>query len=171
MKIKLATLFLLFIFCSSFAQTNEKPLQIYLVRHAEKATDELNPKDPGLTPEGISRAQYLARMLRSEEIMALFSTDYKRTTQTLDPLAKQHDLDIQLYDPYKMEEFANQLKAMRGTIVVSGHSNTTPALVKTLGGQPGEPISEMEYDRVYLLTFTTAGTVITNLLHYGKNQP
>ena len=34
-----------------------------------------------------------------------------------------------------------------------GHSNTTPALVEALGGDPGSPIESLEYDRLYMVTF------------------
>ena len=57
------------------------------------------------------------------------------------------------YDSGNLETFANMLRATPGNILVVGHSNTTPQLVKELGGKPGAPIVEAtEYDRLYVLT-------------------
>jgi hypothetical protein len=52
---------------------------------------------------------------------------------------------------------------------VVGHSNTTPAAVELLGGEPGAEIDEAdEYDRLYILTIATSGEVSTVVLRYGE---
>ena len=43
---------------------------------------------------------------------------------------------------------------------------TTPALVATLGGEPGTPIADSEYDRLYLVVLSGSGAV-TSLLRFG----
>ena len=58
---------------------------------------------------------------------------------------------------------------MKGIIAVSGHSNTTPALVKLLGGEPGVPIEEKtEYDRLYMVVLKNGQAVHSGLLRYGE---
>ena len=69
-------------------------------------------------------------------------------------------------EPGDLEDFAGHLKMMSGRIVVSGHSNTTPGLVRALGGDPGEPINESEYDRLYVLVLLPGGGVETVLIRY-----
>ena len=51
-----------------------------------------------------------------------------------------------------------------GNHLVVGHSNTPPMLVEALGGAPGGPIGEDEYDRLYVVTLAPDGPVHTALL-------
>ena len=71
------------------------------------------------------------------------------------------------YDPRDLTGFAARLHATSGRHLVLGHSNTTPELVAALGGEPGTPIAEMEYDRLYIVTITAAG-VSTVLVRFGQ---
>ena len=57
---------------------------IYIVRHAERASDE--PLSP-LSAEGHARAARLADILRDAGITAVFVTEYERTAQTAQPTA------------------------------------------------------------------------------------
>lgn len=122
---------------------------VYLVRHAEKADQG---DDPGLTPTGQSRARRLVLMLRGAGLTHVHTTDYARTRETAAPVANALGLDAVLYDPRDLAGFAAELKATPGRHLVVGHSNTTPELVRLLGGAPAGPMSEHEYDRVYVLT-------------------
>lgn len=145
---------------------------IYLVRHAEKVTDKsklivADPRDPNLTDEGKDRAAQLSDRLASAEITAVWSTDYTRTRDTAAPLAKALGLEIQYYDPNNLEAFAKELLSAPGkSVLVVGHSNTTPQLVAALGGAPGYPIDEAsEYDRLYRVNPRTGETALER---YGK---
>ncbi len=62
---------------------------------------------------------------------------------------------------------AELLRSTPGHHLVVGHSNTTPALVEALGGDPIAPIDEMEYDRIYVVTVAPDGTVSSSLLRFG----
>ena len=106
--------------------------KIYLVRHAEKAAGE----DPGLTLVGRARAEILAGELRHTGLTAIYSTETRRTRQTAAPIARATGLTVLPYDAGSLETFANMLRATPGNILVVGHSNTTPQLVKALGGKP-----------------------------------
>lgn len=152
--------FTLFISDYSFSQ---EPKIIYLVRHAEK---QLNlGKDPELTTKGILRAKKLAKILKNKNITAIYSTQYQRTMQTAVPLAKENNLQIKTYNPKKLNEFAKQLQLLSSNILVVGHSNTTPELVKLLGGKDFGKIDESEYDRLYKLIFNGLN-VQTELLKF-----
>lgn len=144
---------------------------VYLVRHAETTPppDEEDPPDPGLSPEGRARAEALAALLAPERIDSVFSTDTRRTRATAAPLAEALGRSVQPYDPRDLEGLAARLADSPGRHVVVGHSNTTPALVELLGGDPGEPIDERrEYDRLYVLVLGDAG-VTTLRLRYGTS--
>ena len=123
---------------------------LYLVRHAEKAKGD----DPELTEAGRQRADDLADLLtaRLEEgdLSAIYSTEYRRTQQTAAPLAARSGSAVQSYDPRDLPGFAQQLSGQGGTVLIVGHSNTTPQLAEALGCGPQEPIVEAtEYDRLY----------------------
>lgn len=123
-------------------------LEVVLVRHAEKHTDD--PADPALSDAGQVRAQRLADALRNEPLVAVYSTDYRRTRQTATPTASQHGLPVITYDARQpADTFAAALKQShpRGTVLVVGHSNTVPAIAAALCGCEVAPMNEREYDR------------------------
>ena len=141
---------------------------IYLVRHGETADDD--PRDPSLSSEGFDRATELVRVLADVPLSNVFSTPYRRTLGTARPVASAHGLEIVEYDPGSreaMETFVRTLASTPGHHLVSGHSNTTPAVVEALGGDPGTEIDHAEYDRLYIVTVHPDGSVTTSLLHYG----
>ena len=120
--------------------------EIYLVRHAEKQSGD----DPALTEAGQARAERLAEILSDKGLTHIHSTPYQRTLQTAAPIATQTGIEVQLYDASDLAAFADELRAMPGTHLVVGHSNTTPPLAAALGGDPGSAIDEKsEYDRLY----------------------
>ncbi len=138
---------------------------VYLVRHAEKLDDSA---DPPLTEAGVERARLLQRTLVDAGITRVLSSDYQRTRDTASPLAERLGLEVEIYDPRALDDLAERIRSEPGRYLVSGHSNTTPALVERLGGDPGEPIREAdEYDRLYVLSVGPEGTT-TVLLRYGS---
>ena len=136
------------------------PTMIYLVRHGEKAPEG---KDPDLTAQGRQRAQNIATMLGKANVAQIFSTPTKRARQTAEPLAQQNGLQVQLYDPRTPQALVSRVKSLNGAVLVVGHSNTLPELVKLFGGQPGTDVADNEYDRLYQLIPGVGGTVTTVL--------
>lgn len=125
--------------------------ELYLVRHFEKASQR---PDPPLTEKGALRAEQFALQMKSADISKVYSSDYQRTRMTATPLAKSKGLAVQLYDPERLAEFARQLLEQQQSSVIVGHSNTTPELIRMLGGI-AKPIAEDQYGDVYLLRFST----------------
>ena len=151
------------------AQQDEErpPLLVFLVRHAEK---QAGGRDPQLTPAGSERAEELARMLRSAELDAVHSSDYRRTRETAAPVAASHGQEVLLYDPRDLAGLAQELKSAGGRHLVVGHSNTTPQLAKLLGGDAGAPIQEAsEYDRLYVVSVSPDGAATSALLRFGTS--
>jgi probable phosphoglycerate mutase len=120
----------------------------FLVRHAEKV--DQSDASP-LTEEGQARARALADLLRDAGVTQIYSSDFVRTRETAAPLARAQGLEVELYDTHRLAELAETLLASPGRYLVVGHSNTTPELAGLLGGEAGAPISEDEYDRLYVL--------------------
>lgn len=138
---------------------------VYLVRHAERAED--GTSDPSISEAGQARALLLADMLRDAGVSDISTTDYRRTRQTAAPLAEALGLGTTTYDPQDLPGLARRLRAAPGRHLVVGHSNTTPALVEALGGDPHGAIADGEYDRLYVVVIPASGPVTTVLLRFG----
>lgn len=130
-----------------------KKTKIYFVRHAEKADD--GTRDPDLNAEGKARAENLAKVLANAGIDAIYSTPYKRTMQTGQPLADALEIEIQSYNPSSKTVIFDIIANNPGaTILVVGHSNTTPSLINQLikKGQL-EQLEESEYGDLFEVTY------------------
>jgi broad specificity phosphatase PhoE len=137
-----------------------EPSAIYLVRHAEK----LAGPDPALSPQGQARANNIAAILHRAGITAIFSTKTVRTQQTAAPLAQRTGLTVQLYDPLAPLALVEKVRTLSGAVLVVGHSNTLPELVRLFGGAPGADIADDEFDRLYQLLPGADGKLRTILL-------
>src|SRR5688572_20712788 len=69
-------------------KVNQPSMTVILIRHAEKNIEPNNP-DPELSPAGQARAQELVRMFGNTGVGAIYVTQYKRTQQTVKPLAER----------------------------------------------------------------------------------
>jgi broad specificity phosphatase PhoE len=155
----------------ALAQSNTSDGQatvVYLVRHAERADDGTD--DPPISDAGTARANLLARMLADAGVDRVHATAYRRTRATAAPLAERLELGVEAYDPRDLSGLATHIRNEGGRHLVVGHSNTTPAAVAALGGEPGTPIAESEHDRLYVVTLTPSGAV-TVLLRFGAPSP
>ncbi|HSF17096.1 MAG TPA: phosphoglycerate mutase family protein [Vicinamibacteria bacterium] len=132
---------------------------VFLVRHAEKVDDS---RDPDLTEAGRERAHGLAALLRDAGIEAVYSTDFIRTRETARPVAEEIGVEIEIYDG--LEELVARLEASPRTALIVGHSNTTPQLVELLDGEPGPPIADDEYDRLYVVVLSEGKASATKVL-------
>jgi broad specificity phosphatase PhoE len=116
---------------------------IYLVRHAEKLNGESTSP---LTAEGEQRAIALRDILKDKKIDSVFATDYKRTRMTAKPLADALGIPVTTY--YTDEKFLERLKNMRGNVLVVGHSNTVPEIIKYITSEKVE-ISDTDFGNLY----------------------
>ena len=115
----------------SFAQ-NENCTSVFLIRHAEKVRHNLENKNPHLNYAGILRADKWKDVLKHIKFDKILSTNLYRTLETANPISKTNNLKITTYIP--SEEFYNNfIQENNGkTILVVGHSNTTPFFVNSL---------------------------------------
>ena len=146
---------------------SDSTVVIYLVRHAEKLDDS---RDPPLSEAGKTRANELRHVLGEAGITHIWSTPLVRARSTAAPIAAQLSLPVEVYDASKLQEFAAMLKRSPGRHLVVGHSNTTPELVRWLGGDPGPPIVDTEYDRLYVVAVTPSA-VVTSRIRFGATSP
>ena len=107
---------------------------IILVRHAEKdVSDGADEIDPGLSAAGRERAERLLKIIKKYRPGAVYSSNYRCTRQTVEPIAKHRGLDIQTYDPKAEDKLIEQIMSSKTKrFVVAGHSNTIPLLANLL---------------------------------------
>lgn len=129
-----------------------------LLRHAEKDTtaqgSTMMQADPPLSQAGLARAARIPEVLKGYTPDAIWSTNYNRTKSTVGPLAKLFGKEIQVYDPRNLKAFAETLlKEQDKTIVVAGHSNSTPTLVNLLIGENKYAnLDESVYNQLWIVT-------------------
>lgn len=149
---------------TSFAQ--EQLTTFVLIRHAEKASD--GTRDPGLTAEGEARAERLMELFKNADLAAIYSTPYKRTRSTVAPLAKATSMEVKEYNP-RGTSFLNDIMKDHagGTIVISGHSNTTPFVANALlGNDKFKQLDESEYNKIFVVTISELGKGTVTMLNY-----
>ena len=145
---------------------------IIFVRHAEQTSHD--DADPSLSDAGKRRVAELTRQLADADVVAgidaIYSTSYKRSTETVQPLADRLDLPINIYDAADTEAVLETiLKTHKGEIiVVVGHSNTVPVLIANLGASKNVPtIARGEFDNIYIISIPWFGKTKTIRLRYG----
>ena len=141
-------------------QLNAQTTKYIIVRHAEKDTTLANAKlmasDPPLNSIGETRALSLADKLKDHKINQIYSSNYKRTKATASPIAKAQNLNVAIYDPRNLDAFATQLLSSENTgktILIVGHSNSSPKLVNLLIKQDQyKDLDESIYDTYWIVT-------------------
>ena len=130
---------------------------VFVVRHAERADavaggNAMMAADPELSPAGRARADSLAIMLKDVGITAIFTTQYKRTRQTAEPLARALGLTIIELNTKELASLPDKIKAQGGNALVVGHSNSVPETLKALGMDSAPAIGETEFDNLFIVT-------------------
>jgi broad specificity phosphatase PhoE len=153
----------------AWVQADDATTTIIIVRHGEKQTDAVDPKDPPLSPAGQARAERLARMLKDADVKAIMVTPFARTRQTAEPLAKQAGMTPVAITADDVREVAARIDEHHAgqTVLVVGHSNTVPAIVAALSGQSVPAIDEAEFDHLYIVTKGKWGARVLHL-RYGE---
>ena len=151
----------------------DQPTIVILVRHAEKKIVPSTNKDPDLSPAGLARAEELVRMFGGSGITAIYATQFKRTQQTVKPLADKLGIKVVQVANTKTPELVKQIRS-RGAgqvIFVAGHNNSVPDVIEALGGPHMDIIPETEYDNLYVLTVHSDGSAKLLKMRYGSSLP
>ena len=142
---------------------------VFLVRHAERAdsspgTSPTMAADPDLSEAGRARAEHLAEALKDAKITAIFATEFKRTQQTAAPLAKALGLTVKVLSSNSEASLIADLKAAKGNVLVVGHSNTVPEIIKRLGVTTAVSIGDNDFDNLFVVSTGTHPSLLR--LHY-----
>ena len=151
----------------------QPPLTVILVRHAEKEVVPPENKDPNLSLAGQARAQELARMFGGAGVTSIYATQFKRTQQTVKPLADKLGVTATLVEAQKTPDLLKLLRAAKpGEVVfLAGHNNSVPEIIAALGGPKMPIIPETEYDNLFILTVQGDSSAKLVKMKYGSPLP
>jgi broad specificity phosphatase PhoE len=143
----------------------------YFIRHAEKDRSNSENADPELTQKGMGRAMHWAEILKDVDLDAIYSTDYNRTAMTAAPTSVNQDIDVEYYDP-RIIDF-EQFKAdnLNRTVLVVGHSNTTPNFVNKIIGEDKFAAMEDDDNGSLFIVQIANDKATTQRLHFSCNCP
>ena len=139
---------------------------VILVRHAERVEAD---GDVDLVDAGRARAQELARILADVKIDRVFVTQWKRTTQTAQPV-----LDAKKLTPTRLETGETYAKTLAAaiaehpgeTVLVVGHNTSTVEAMNALGIKYDAKIDHKDYDNLFVVTLADGKAKLLRL-HYG----
>ena len=144
-------------------QDASKVTTVFLVRHAEKG--DAPRENPPLNEAGKLRSKALARLLKEAGIKAIYTSQFLRTMQTAEPLAEQLGIKATAValspsqsnpreiSEQSVREIVNKIQEHAGgSVLVVGHSNSVPAVIKMLGGDAVPTIDEQKFDDLFIVT-------------------
>ena len=125
---------------------------IFVVRHAEKGTAP--PGDPALSTAGKQRAEALRDMLKEAGVKAIITSPATRAKETAKPLATALGLTPEVDPMADAKALVARIRALAGggNVLVVGHSDSVPELLKALGHSPAVSIDEAEFDNLFVVT-------------------
>lgn len=144
---------------------------VLVVRHAEKAGPS---GDVPLSEAGAVRARALVDIGRAAGVSAVITTQFQRTRQTGAPLAEALGITPQVIDvkggvPEHTKAIADSIRSRYAgkTVLVVGHSNTVPAIVRALGGPAYPDICDDIYDDLFTVVLSPDGAARVIHSRYG----
>jgi 2,3-bisphosphoglycerate-dependent phosphoglycerate mutase len=138
---------------------------IILVRHGEKVDSS---RDPDLSAEGKQRAQRLVQAIKKYKPGAIYSTDFKRTRGTVEPMAARRKLQVQTYDASKPADLVDAImKSKTKRFLIAGHSNTVPGLANLLGKKElFKNLDDSEYGAIWIVRIKDGQVRKTEVVPY-----
>lgn len=149
--------------------------RIVLFRHAPKASvqDGADRKDPPLNKRGLIIAEAFSDLADIYGISAIYSTNFKRTKDTVKPLAAKASLVIDTsISPF---DYTSQLEDIitnhsHKTVVIVGHSNTVPGFINYILPEENMlDLAEDAYSDLFIIKYYSQSEVeLIKLTHDVK---
>jgi 8-oxo-dGTP diphosphatase len=147
---------------------------IYLVRHAKagerrvwEGDDEARP----LSRLGWKQSEAIARRLSAKHATSLYSSPYVRCMQTLEPLAKRLEVEIQpehrLYEGEPFEPVLDLLGEVATGAVLCSHGDIIPDVIQALSRRGMEVETRPDWRKATIWVLKRKGDRITK----GKVWP
>jgi phosphohistidine phosphatase SixA len=153
-SIKLPKLYLLSTVCVLFLGATAIQAQeaVFIVRHAEvfaKPGDD----DPPLSEEGLQRVLKLAERLKGAGITAIYSSETKRTQQSAEPSSKAFQVPINTISRRDPKALVSAFRSNNktGRVLIFGHFQTIPWILKEMGYQGGITLDSKVWDEMLIV--------------------
>ncbi|SNR33666.1 Histidine phosphatase superfamily (branch 1) [Lutibacter agarilyticus] len=160
---KFILLIYLVLYTTCIVSQENETTTYYFIRHAEKVRTDKTNKNPDLSKQGNSRAENWSVVFETIDFDLIYSTNYNRTIQTATPTALKKQLKIQYYNPSNLYDADFKAKTKGKTVLIVGHSNTTPKFVNDiLEKRVYEAINDNNNDNLYIVTIN--GTIKNSTL-------
>ncbi|MCC7308203.1 MAG: histidine phosphatase family protein [Acidobacteria bacterium] len=158
-------IFLFVLLCSFTAAAAAQSKTILLVRHAEKIDES---QDPELSAAGKERAERLVKKIGRFRPGAFYSTNYKRTRDTIAPLAARRRKPVQTYDARLPQALIDEImKSKTKRFVIAGHSNTIPGLANLITKKElFKNLADSEFSVIWLIKLKDGKIRKFELLEY-----
>lgn len=165
-------------------QPEPEPVVVYIVRHAEKQlapeaggageagegeAGEMMRRDPPLSREGQIRALGLPQDIPAQDIDAIFVTRTQRSEQTASAVTALTGLEPIHYPPKDYPGIVKRLRKRHGQkVLLVGHSNTIPPLLKALGVKDKVTIGDQQYGDLWVVTLLPEGRAELETQRFGE---
>jgi len=148
--------------CTKNIQSSETSTY-YFIRHAEKDRSDVSNDNPHLIEKGKQRAEHWNDVFKNINFDAVYSTNYHRTLETAIPTSVKNNVEITIYD-FKNLDIDKYLDDTKGkSVLVVGHSNTTPEFVNNLiGKEKYKDINDSNNANLFIVT--VCGDIISDTL-------
>ena len=149
----------------------EKMIKFLFVRHADIDLQphpaSPDPPGPSLNAAGLTRAEALVHAVGAAGITHIFTSEYARTQQTVDPVARKLGLTHRVAPEAEVRAMRSAVDG--SVILIAGHSNTVPRMINAMGVLPAlENLGEREFDNLFVVTISSAtGPAALVRLKYG----
>lgn len=153
----------------------DRPTVVIVVRHAEKSAPS---GDVALSALGEARAVALSDALAGTRVDGVITTTLLRTRQTAAPLVRARQLTpIEVPPASDVAAHAAQIASLvrsrfagRAVLIV-GHSNTVPAIVRALGGPAMPDLCDTEYAGMFVVVLAAGDSARVIRSSYGLPDP
>lgn len=132
-------------------KVSKNTTNFFFIRHAEKNHD--GSKNPNLNTLGQQRALRYVAFFKDIKFDAIYSTNFKRTLNTIKPIAEKSNLKPVIYNPFVIDYATFKTLHKNQTVLIVGHSNTTPSFAnKILEKFVYNQMDENNYSNIYKIT-------------------
>jgi broad specificity phosphatase PhoE len=142
---------------------NEAVTTLFFVRHAEKELGDSKNKNPNLTTEGTERAEHLQYVLHNVDFSSIYTTNFNRTLQTIQPVAHAKGIQPSYYSPMDGKATLDEIMAnhKEKNVLIVGHSNTIPMMLNMLlGEEKYEQFPDDAYGELYIVNMLKTGKAV-----------
>lgn len=142
---------------------------VIVVRHAElQGSAMAEPRELPLSEEGKARAQRLASLLQDAGVSAIYVTDFQRTNQTGQPLSYKIDRPLTVVPKGDSRDLVARMRKEHPgqTVLVVGHTDTIPGLIRALGYPSDIKIDSQDYGNLFIVAAKPDSAPVLVRLHY-----